>query len=419
MLLHKSKETGFLPAEQRIEREKIDPSNRRRTPRPGTFMLVIIACAGFAIFIYTGIRSRTEAEKRLTENVQSSLVPLVTVTHPKGGAAAQEIELPGNTEAFTEAPIYARTSGYLKQWYLDIGSHAKRGQLLAEIETPELDQQLQQAQSELRTAQANLQLAQVTANRWLYLLKTNVTSKQETDQAVSDLNAKQATADSAEANVRRLKKLQEFERVYAPFDGIITDRNTDIGALIQNGDNTVPKQLFRLAAVDKLRVYISVPEVYASALKSGEVVTLALDAFPGETFTGTLVRNSNSIDLTSRTLKVEVDVDNPTGRLLPGAYAFVHLKVPAATGAVTVPTNSLLFRAEGLRAVLVTNGRAKLVPVTIGHDYGSTVEVISSLTARDAVIIDPSDSITDGSPVEIVNPAQMSGQDKAVAIKTP
>jgi len=278
---------------------------------------------------------------------------------------------------------------------------------------------LQQAESELRTAQANLQLAQVTANRWLYLLKTNVTSKQETDQAVSDLNAKQATADSAEANVRRLKKLQEFERVYAPFDGIITDRNTDIGALIQNGHNTVPKQLFHLAAVDKLRVYISVPEVYASALISGEVVTLTLDAFPGETFTGTLVRNSISIDLTSRTLKVEVEVDNPTGRLLPGAYAFVHLKVPPATGAVTVPTNSLLFRAEGLRAVLVTNGRAKLVPVTIGHDYGSTVEVISSLTAHDAVIIDPSDSITDGSPVEIVNPAQMSGQDKAVAIKTP
>jgi RND family efflux transporter MFP subunit len=410
---------GFQPAEARDQRGRIDSFNRRRTPPRSTVMLAVLVCAGFAFLIYSGIRSRMEAAKKLAENVRAEAIPLVAVIHPEAGSTAQAIELPGNTEAFTEAPIYARTSGYLKQWYLDIGSHAKRGQLLAEIETPELDQQLQQAQSELRTAQANLQLAQVTANRWLYLLKTNVTSKQETDQAVSDLNAKQATADSAEANVRRLKKLQEFERVYAPFDGIITDRNTDIGALIQNGDNTVPKQLFRLAAVDKLRVYISVPEVYASALKSGEVVTLALDAFPGETFTGTLVRNSNSIDLTSRTLKVEVDVDNPTGRLLPGAYAFVHLKVPAATGAVTVPTNSLLFRAEGLRAVLVTNGRAKLVPVTIGHDYGSTVEVISSLTARDAVIIDPSDSITDGSPVEIVNPAQMSGQDKAVAIKTP
>jgi RND family efflux transporter MFP subunit len=417
MLLRKSKETmiGFQPAEQRIERGKIDPPNRRPGPRPGRIVLAVIACAGFAIFIYSGIRSRTEAERRLAENVKSSLIPMVTVIHPKGGAAAQEIELPGNTQAFTEAPIYARTSGYLKQWYLDIGAHAKRGQLLAVIETPELDQQLQQAESELKTAQANLQLAEITATRWLFLLKTNVISKQETDQAVSDLNAKRATADSAEANVRRLQQLQEFERVYAPFDGVITARNTDVGALIQNGDtsireNTVPPQLFHLAAVDKLRVYISVPEVYASAVKSGEMVPLTLDAFPGETFTGTLVRDSSSIDLTSRTLKVEVDVDNPTGRLLPGAYAFVHLKVLAPPGAVTVPTNTLLFRAEGLSVAVVRNGQAKLVPVTIGHDYGSTVEVMSSLTADDAVIIDPSDSILDGSPVQV---AQLTQKESA------
>jgi RND family efflux transporter MFP subunit len=402
---------GLPPAKQRVEKGKIGPSNGRRAPRSGMIVLAVFACAGFAIFIYSGIRSRTEAEKRLAQNVRSSLIPVVTVIHPKGGAAAQEIELPGNTQAFTEAPIYARTTGYLKQWYLDIGAHVKRGQLLAEIETPELDQQLQQAENELKTAQANLQLAQITADRWLFLLKTNVISKQETDQAVSDLNAKRATADSAEANVRRLQKLQEFERIYAPFDGVITARNTDVGALIQNGDNnvrdnTVPPQLFHLAAVDKLRVYISVPEVYASAVKSGEVVTLRLDAFPGETFTGTLVRDSSSIDLTSRTLKVEVDVDNPTGRLLPGAYAFVHLKVPAPPGAVTVPTNTLLFRSEGLSVAVVRNGRAKLIPVTIGHDYGSTVEVMSSLTADDAVVIDPSDSILDGSPVQVAEPTQ-------------
>jgi RND family efflux transporter MFP subunit len=402
---------GIQPAEQRIERGKIDPSNRRRAPRPGTIVLTAIACAGFAIFIYSGIHSRTEAEKRLAQNVRSSLIPLVTVIHPKGGFAAQEIELPGNTQAFTEAPIYARTTGYLKQWYLDIGAHAKRGQLLAEIETPELDQQLQQAENELKTAQANLQLAQITATRWLFLLKTNVISKQETDQVVSDLNAKRATADSAEANVRRLQKLQEFEHIYAPFDGIITARNTDVGALIQNGDNnvrdnTVPPQLFHLAAVDKLRVYISVPEVYASAVKSGERVTLTLDAFPGETFSGTLARDSGSIDLTSRTLKVEVDVDNPTGRLLPGAYAFVHLKVPAPPGAVTVPTNTLLFRSEGLSVAVVRNGQAKLVPVAIGHDYGSSVEVMSSLTADESVVIDPSDSILDGSAVQVAEPTQ-------------
>jgi RND family efflux transporter MFP subunit len=413
MLLRKSKETmiGLQPAEQRVETGKIDPSNRRRAPRPGMIVLAVIVCAGFAILIYSGIRSRTEAEKRLAQNVRSSLIPLVSVIHPKGGAAAQEIELPGNTQAFTEAPIYARTTGYLKQWYLDIGAHAKRGQLLAEIETPELDQQLQQAENELKTAQANLELAQITADRWVFLLKTNVISKQETDQAVSDLNAKRATADSAEANVRRLQKLQEFEHVYAPFDGVITARNTDVGALIQNGDNnvrdnTVPTQLFHLAAIDKLRVYISVPEVYATAVKSGEKVTLTLDAFPGEKFTGTLVRDSGSIDLTSRTLKVEVDVDNPTGRLLPGAYAFVHLKVPVPPGAVTVPTNTLLFRSEGLSVAVVRNGQAKLVPVTIGHDYGNTVEVMSSVTADEAVVIDPSDSILDGSPVQVAEPTQ-------------
>ena len=270
-------------------------------------MIAALLCAGLALLIFPGIRSRLQAEKALEEKVRSSAVPWVEVIHPKAGSAAQEIELPGTTEAFTEAPIYARTSGYLKQWFLDIGARIKRGQLLAEIETPELDQQLQQAENDLRTAQANLSLAQVTADRWVALLNRAVVSRQETDQAVSDFNAKRATVDSAEANVRRLQQLQEFERVYAPFDGVITARNTDIGALIQNGDNTGPKELFHLAAIDKLRVYVSAPEAYQTAVKTDETVTLTLDAFPGEAFTGTIVRNSNSIDLTSRTLNVEVD----------------------------------------------------------------------------------------------------------------
>jgi len=249
---------------------------------------------------------------------------------------------------------------------------------------------------------------QVTADRWVYLEKSSVVSKQERDQAVSDLNAKRATADSDRANVARLQKLQTFEHVYAPFDGVITARNTDVGDLIQ-GDNTAPKELFHLAAVGKLRVYISVPEVYASAIKSGETVTLTLDAFPGENFAGTLVRDSNSIDLTSRTLRVEVDVDNPTGSLLPGAYAFVHWKLPSAARAVTIPTNTLLFRAEGLRVAVVRGGQAKLVPVTIGHDYGSSVEVLSGLTSEDTVILDPSDSIMEGSAVKIAEAAKPEG----------
>jgi RND family efflux transporter MFP subunit len=421
MSLYESNETmtGFQPSEARIQRVKAvsgKPGGRRRS---NTIALAAVVCAGFAMLIYAGISSRMEAEKRLEGSVKSGAIPVVTVIHPKARSIAQEIELPGTTEAFTEAPIYARTSGYLQRWFFDIGAHVRRGQLLAEIETPELDQQLQQAEHDLRTAQANLQLAQVTADRWVSLLKKDVVSKQETDQAISDFNAKRATVDSAEANVRRLQKLQEFERVYAPFDAVITARNTDIGALIQNGDNTGPKELFHLAAIDKLRVYISVPEVYETAVKSGEPVTLTLDAFPGETFDGTVVRNSSSIDLTSRTLNVEVDVDNPTGRVLPGAYAFVHLKVPASPGAVTIPTNTLLFRAEGLRVAVLRHARTKLVPITIGHDYGSIVEVTSGLTTGDAVVIDPSDSITDGSPVEMVDPAQASDEGKVAAAKTP
>lgn len=389
---------------------KVSAGNRSRT-RPIIIGGASFLSAGFAFLIYSGIHSRVQAEKGLERAVTLTSAELVNVVHPTRGADGQAIELPGNTQAFTDAPIYARTSGYLKQWYFDIGAHVKRGQLLAEIETPELDEQLEQAENQLKTAEANLQLAQVTADRWVYLEKSSVVSKQERDQAVSDLNAKRATADSDRANVARLQKLQEFEHVYAPFDGVITARNTDVGDLIQ-GDNTAPKELFHLAAVGKLRVYVQVPEVYETAIKSGETVTLTLDAFPGEKFTGIVVRDSNSIDLTSRTLRVEVDVDNPTGRLLPGAYAFVHLKLPSAASAVVVPTNTLLFRAEGLRVAVVRDGQSKLVPVTIGHDYGSSVEVLAGLTAADSVILDPSDSIMDGSPVKIAEAAKTQGGKK-------
>ncbi|MBV9733500.1 MAG: efflux RND transporter periplasmic adaptor subunit [Verrucomicrobia bacterium] len=399
----------------RIKPAKTSSSSQRGSPKRRWIVVAVFFCAALAVLIISGIQSRLNAEKKLEGTVKAGAIPVVTVVHPEATSKAQEIELPGTAQAFTEAPIYARTSGYLKAWYLDIGAHAKRGQLLAEIETPELDQQLEQAQNDLKTAQANLQLAQITMNRWVFLEKTNVISKQDTDQAVSDFNAKQSTTQAAEANVHRLQKLQEFEHVYAPFDGVITARDTDVGALVQNGNSPGQKELFHLAAIDKLRVYISVPEVYAATIKSGDSVSLTLDEFPGEKFTGTIVRNSNSIDLTSRTLNVEVDVDNPTGRLLPGAYAFVHFKIPGAAGAVTIPTNTLLFRAEGLRVAVVRNGEVKLVPITIGHDYGSTVEVTSNLTANEAVIADPSDSVMDGSRVELAEP----GPAKVAATKSP
>jgi RND family efflux transporter MFP subunit len=226
-------------------------------------------------------------------------------------------------------------------------------------------------------------------------------SQQETDQAVSNLSAVKATAESSAANMRRLEQLQSFEKIYAPFDGIITARNTDIGALIDAGANTQPKELFHITAIRTLRVYVSIPEVYSRAARPGAPATLTLDEFPGQTFHGTLVRNANSIDIASRTLLVEVDVDNPTGQLLPGAYVFVHLKLPDETHSVTIPSNTLIFRKEGLQVGLVRSGKAELVPVKIGHDYGNAVEIVSGLQPTDAVIVDPSDSLVAGLPVRL------------------
>ena len=375
----------------------------RAFDRRSTVISVLLAgCLGLAVF--SGIHSRVAAETTLSRTAQASAIPLVDVVYPKTGSETDEIALPGNTQAFNDTPVYARTSGYVKRWYVDIGAHVRDGQLLAVIETPELDQQLQQARADLDNAQANLHIAQITAARWQHLLETDSVSHQETDQAVSDLRSKEALVNANQANAERLEQLQAFERVVAPFDGVITARNTDIGALVQ-ADNSGPKELFHIAAIQKLRVYNPVPEVYAESVKTGDNVKLTFDAFPREAFTGTVVRNADAIDVASRTLNVEVDVDNPSGRLLPGAYAFVHLRVPPSTGAVTIPSNTLLFRSEGLRAGVVRDGHVELAPISIGQDYGSAVEVLSGLTLHDAVIVNPSDSLADGAAVQVVNAA--------------
>jgi RND family efflux transporter MFP subunit len=378
----------------------------KRGPGIVTLILVLLFCVALGFGIFAGIQSRVKAETALTRETRASAIPFVSVIHPTPGSNASEVLLPGNTQAFTDAPLYARTSGYLKAWYADIGAEVKQGQLLAEIETPEVDQQLQQAQANLQDTQANLAISKTTAGRYEDLLKSNSVSHQETDQAMSDLQSKKALVDASLANVRRLQQLKDFQKIYAPFDGVITVRSTDIGHLVQAGDSTTTRELFHMAAIGKLRVYASVPEVYSSTVKSGAKVTLTLDSFPGETFTGTIVRNSDSIDPATRTLNVEIDVDNPTGRLLPGAYAFVHLKIPANSGSVTVPSNTLLFRAEGLRVGVVRDGHVVLTPITIGHDYGSTVEVVSGLSPDDAVIVDPSDSLADGAAVQSQGPLQ-------------
>jgi RND family efflux transporter MFP subunit len=372
------------------------------------FVALGVAVLLFGIVIYAGIHQRAMAENNLGRATERAAITAVSVVQPKSNATGQEIVLPGNTQAFSDTPIYARTNGYLKHWYFDIGAHVQQGQLLAEIETPEIDQQLEQARADLHTAQANEQLASITATRWQNLLKTNSVSKQETDQAVSDLSAKRAAVDSMTANVHRLEQLQSFEKVYAPFAGVITARNTDIGALINAGAGGVPQELFHMAAVSKLRVYVAVPEVDSSAAQTGAKATLTLDEFPGETFHGTIVRNSDSIDLASRTLNVEVDVDNPRGRIKTGAYVFVHLKVPdgakSAAASLVIPANTLLFRSEGLRVGVARNGHAELVPITIGRDYGSSVEVVAGLQPSDLVIVNPSDSLTDGAPVRVNAP---------------
>jgi len=364
--------------------------------------LIVIAALGYAI--YAGIHGRTQAETQLTDETQAAAVPSVVVVHPKPNTMTTEISLPGNTQAFIDAPIYAQASGYLKNWYFDIGARVKQGQLLAVIETPALDQQLEQAQASLKDAQANLQISQTTNNRYQSLLGSHSVSQQEVAQTAADQASKQALVDAAAADVRRFEQEKAFQKIYAPFDGVITARNTDIGNLIQSGDNSAPHELFHLASIAKLRVYVAMPEVYAPTVHDGEAVTLTLDSFPGETFQGTVVRNADSINPVTRTLNVEVDVDNPTGRLMPGAYAFVHLPVHAQTGSVVIPADTLLFRAEGLRVGVVREGKVALVPVTIGHDYGSSVEVVSGLTLQDAVILDPADSLADGATVKVSPP---------------
>jgi RND family efflux transporter MFP subunit len=384
-------------------REPGAPAPRPRRRRTVALVVLGMAALVLGLGIYSGVRARSNADATLRQATDDLAIATVEVVQPKQGDAVREIRLPGTTQAFIDAPIFARTSGYLKRWYFDIGARVKEGQLLAEIDSPEVDQQLQQARADLETAQANLRQAQITADRWEALLESGSVSKQETDVAVSALSAMKATADSNAANVRRLEQLQGFEKIYAPFDGVITARNTDIGALIDAGSATA-RELFHMAAIHRLRVFVAVPEVYSRAAVNGASASLTLDEYPGREFHGTLVRNSSAIDPASRTLLVEVDVDNPKDELLPGAYVFVHLRLPRQAPSLTVPANTLLFRAQGLQVGVVRNGQALLVPVTLGHDYGTTVEIVAGIDPGDQVIVAPSDSLSSGTLVRVATP---------------
>jgi RND family efflux transporter MFP subunit len=392
-------EGSSQPATQTEPSLALDP-NRRLGRAP--VMGVVLAALVLGACIVLGLRSRVHAEETLSNISQQNSILSVAVTTPSQGAGPLEITLPANTQAYIDTPIYARTNGYLRKWYADIGTRVHRGQILAEIETPELDQQVQQAQSDLATAQANQDIAQITAERWKKLLVKNAVSRQEADQATSDFSARQSALSSAQANVRRLQQLQGFEKIYAPFDGVITARNIDIGSLIQAADSSSPRaELFHMASIDKLRLFVPVPEVYASAARSGDRILVTSDAAPNQKFTGTIVRNSDSIDISSRTLNMEVDVLNSDHKLLPGQYAFVHLPIPPSNSSMTLPSNALLFRAEGLRVGVVRDGHVALVPVEIGHDYGAKVEITAGLTPQDQVILNPSDSLAQGERVRI------------------
>jgi RND family efflux transporter MFP subunit len=380
-----------------------DSGPAARLPGSGRGALwAIIALLIVVAIVAAGIIPRRRARAALRDETNDLAVPTVSVIHPKLGASQSEIVLPGDIQAFTDSPIYARTNGYLKKWYVDIGARVTSGQLLADIETPEVDQQLDQARADLNTAQANYNLSEITAARYEDLLKTDSVSKQDVDNAHGDFEAKKAMVASAQYNVKRLEELQSFEKIYAPFDGVITARNTDVGHLINSGAGGPATELFHIASLRNLRVYINVPQQYSQAAKPGLIANLTLQEFPGRRFPGKLVRTAGSIDLASRTLLVEVDVDNVRGELLPGAYAEVHLSVPEGVPALILPVSALIFRSEGLQVGTVQNGnRAALAKIILGRDMGSEVEVVSGLTANDSVIANPPDSLVDGETVRV------------------
>jgi RND family efflux transporter MFP subunit len=402
MKVDESRESSLNEAKPNNTQPEAVENTQRHGLGTGLILLLLLAAGAIGWFVYKGISTRVSAQKALVVETHDSAVLTVAVTHAKVTGATQELVLPGNTQPLIDAPIYARTSGYLKKWYADIGTRVKAGELLAEIETPEVDHQLQQAKADLETAQSNLNLAEMTADRMVNLQKKGAVARQDADNVVGDRNSKKAIVDSAAANVKRLQDLQSYEKVYAPFDGVVTARNTDIGALIDAGSNTTAKELFHVAAINRLRVFISVPENYEQAAKTGSPASLTLNEFPGRSFPGTIVRNANSIDLASRTLLVEVDVDNPTGELLPGAYVAVHLKFSGTSAnAMTIPVTTVLFRSEGIRAAIVRDGKAMLVPITIGRDFGDSLEVLAGLRPQDPLILNPPDSLISGTPVKI------------------
>src|SRR5713226_538987 len=378
----------------------------QKKPRSGFYaflalLVIVLVIAG----VFTLLQRRAQFNA-LAKETESLAIPTVAVFHPTAEASQEDLVLPGSLQAYVESPIYARTNGYLKKWYHDIGTRVRAGELLADIDTPEVDQQLAQSRADLNTAKANAHLSEITSTRYADLLKTDGVSKQEVDNAEGDFAAKHAIVQSAEANVNRLQELESFKHIYAPFSGVITRRNVDIGTLVNAGNGGATQQLFFLAQTDPIRVYVSVPESAAPSIHAGLPAHLDLTQFPGRKFLGKVVRTAEAIDPVSRTLLTEVDVPNKTGELLPGGYAQVHLDVQITGDRLQVPVNALLFRSEGLRAVVVdSDHRLHLQALTIGRDYGVSLEVLQGLRGADWIVLNPADSLEEGQHVNVKEPA--------------
>jgi membrane fusion protein, multidrug efflux system len=376
------------------------------TPLPSNgrwIVAALVVVVGLFAAAALSIKARAKEQVALSTETARLAETTVSVGYPQPGPKSNELELPGSVQAYTESPIYARTNGYLLHWYKDIGAKVQKGELLVDLDTPEVDQELSQAQAARQQMVAALELARTSADRWRELRRTDSVSQQELDQRSSDYAQAQANLAAADANVRRLQQLESFKHVYAPFEGVLTRRNVDIGALVNAGNGGSGKELFNLALIDPLRVYVSIPEADAPAIRVGMRAWIALAEFPAARFAGTVVRTANAIDQNTRTLLTEVDVPNKEGRLLPGAYAQVHFDMPVNGSRLSVPSSSMLFRSEGPRIAIVgSDNRVQLRPIVIGRDFGTSLEILQGVRANDRVVQNPPDSLESGQLVHVV-----------------
>src|ERR1700728_2002943 len=396
-----------LEAKQTVEElhhaPQLSAPPERPTAAPRKVLIIVLLVV--VLLVVSGAASmfsRSRAGRALAKETELDSVPTVSVVHPTAEEPDEELVLPASLQAFEESPIYARTNGYLLRWYKDIGSHVNKGELLADIDTPEVDQELSQARATRQQIAAQRDLAKISADRWQNLRKTDSVSQQEADTQSSSYQQALANLAASDANVRRLEQLESFKNVYAPFSGVLTRRNVDPGALINSGAQATGKELFDVARVDPLRVYVSVPQAYAPSMKVGVKAVVTLQEFPGQKFLGTIVRTADAIDPATRTLNTEVDVPNKDGKLLPGSFGQVHFATGNSVPRITIPVNAMLFRAQGPQVAIVDkDGKVHLRAINIGRDFGATLEILGGIEASDQIIVNPSDSLEEGQQVHV------------------